>query len=185
MVVFKHSTIQMRCGTRKRDRCCRNCELVFINLTRTSTDFFPRSSKSSIVRVLPLLYVILALDSTFLIDFRCFQIKGAGHAVNPGFSSTPGVHISMARFSEVKYQASSQTAEVGTGLIWDDVYAALEPYNRTVVGGRVSGVGVAGLSLGGGMYVDIFGVQCTTLTCCLFLRLFMEDQSTWTHSRHN
>ncbi|KAF9038024.1 FAD-binding domain-containing protein [Panaeolus papilionaceus] len=79
-----------------------------------------------------------------------FAIKGGGHAVNPGFSSTPGVHISMARFSEVKYQASSQTAEVGTGLIWDDVYAALEPYNRTVVGGRVSGVGVAGLSLGGG-----------------------------------
>ncbi|PPR03987.1 hypothetical protein CVT24_008306 [Panaeolus cyanescens] len=79
-----------------------------------------------------------------------FAVKGGGHGVNPGFSSTPGIHISMTRFSDIKYQRPTQTAEVGTGLVWDDVYAALEPFNRTVVGGRVSGVGVAGLALGGG-----------------------------------
>ncbi|KAF9038026.1 hypothetical protein BJ165DRAFT_417861 [Panaeolus papilionaceus] len=56
----------------------------------------------------------------------------------------------MTRFSQVKYQALTKTAEIGMGLIWDDVYAALEPYNQSVVGGRVSGIGVAGLSLGGG-----------------------------------
>ena len=56
----------------------------------------------------------------------------------------------MAKFSEVKYDPDTRTAEVGAGLIWDDVYEALEPYGVNVVGGRVHGVGVAGFTLGGG-----------------------------------
>lgn len=77
-------------------------------------------------------------------------MKGGGHSTNPGFSSTEGVHISMGAFSEVTYDAATQTAQVGAGLVWDDVYAALEPHQVNVVGGRVSGVGVAGFTLGGG-----------------------------------
>jgi hypothetical protein len=34
--------------------------------------------------------------------------------------------------------------------VWDDVYAALEPHGVIVVGGRVTGVGVGGFTLGGG-----------------------------------
>ncbi|PCH36771.1 FAD-binding domain-containing protein [Wolfiporia cocos MD-104 SS10] len=79
-----------------------------------------------------------------------FAVKGGGHASNPGFSSTPGVQIAMARFSGVTYDASAGTATIGTGLVWDDVYAALEPYGVNVIGGRVTGVGVAGFTLGGG-----------------------------------
>ncbi|KAI5120527.1 hypothetical protein M0805_004535 [Coniferiporia weirii] len=79
-----------------------------------------------------------------------FAVKGGGHATNQGFSSTEGVHISMARFNEVVYDASSGTADIGPGLIWDDVYSALAQYNVNVVGGRVTGVGVAGFTLGGG-----------------------------------
>ncbi|KAF8968756.1 hypothetical protein BDZ97DRAFT_1915822 [Flammula alnicola] len=79
-----------------------------------------------------------------------FAVKGGGHAMNPDFSSTPDVHISMYRFSEIKYNATSQTADIGAGLIWDDVYAALEPLGVNVVGGRVTGIGVAGFTLGGG-----------------------------------
>lgn len=71
--------------------------------------------------------------------------------MNPNFSSTPGVEIAMTRFSEVTYDADTQTATIGTGLIWDEVYSALEPFNVSVVGGRVPGLGVAGLTLGGGM----------------------------------
>ncbi|KAG6864858.1 hypothetical protein C0991_006759 [Blastosporella zonata] len=56
----------------------------------------------------------------------------------------------MTKFSEVTYNATSQTVVIGSGLIWDDVYAALAPYNVNVVGGRVTGVGVAGFTLGGG-----------------------------------
>ena len=58
----------------------------------------------------------------------------------------------MYRFSEVQYNVAAQTVDVGSGLIWDDVYAALEPLGVNVVGGRVTGVGVAGFTLGGGMF---------------------------------
>ncbi|THH04421.1 hypothetical protein EW145_g5531 [Phellinidium pouzarii] len=79
-----------------------------------------------------------------------FAVKSGGHATNPGFSSTEGVHISMTRFNGVGYDPSSGTADIGTGLIWDDVYAALAKHNVSVAGGRVSGIGVAGFTLGGG-----------------------------------
>ncbi|KAL4079682.1 hypothetical protein J3A83DRAFT_4458609 [Scleroderma citrinum] len=84
-------------------------------------------------------------------DNRCpFAVKGGGHATNPGFSSTTGVQIAMTKFSEVTYDPQTQTAIIGAGLVWDDVYAALEEYGVTVAGGRFTGVGVAGLTLGGG-----------------------------------
>ena len=79
-----------------------------------------------------------------------FAVKGGGHTANPGFSSTTGIHIAMRRFSHVTVHSDNQTVDVGPGLIWDDVYKALEPHNINVVGGRVSGVGVAGFTLGGG-----------------------------------
>ena len=72
----------------------------------------------------------------------------------------------MYRFSDVVYNAGSQTAEIGPGLIWDEVYAALEPHGVNVVGGRVSGVGVAGLTLGGGYSwkTNQYGMTVDTVT---------------------
>jgi FAD/FMN-containing dehydrogenase len=83
-------------------------------------------------------------------------VKGGGHASNPGFSSTLGVQIAMSRFSDIIYNAASQTVTIGAGLIWDDVYAALEPHGVNIVGGRVTGVGVAGCILGGGTSDQFF-----------------------------
>jgi FAD/FMN-containing dehydrogenase len=77
-------------------------------------------------------------------------VKGGGHATNPKFSSTSGVQIALSRFNKTKVKVASGTVEVGAGLTWDQVYAALEPTGVNVVGGRVPGVGVAGLTLGGG-----------------------------------
>lgn len=41
-------------------------------------------------------------------------------------------------------------SDPSTRLTWDDAYEALQPHGVSVVGGRVSGVGVAGFTLGGG-----------------------------------
>jgi hypothetical protein len=62
----------------------------------------------------------------------------------------------MTRFNEIKINSTCGTVEVGAGLTWDQVYAALEPTGVNVVGGRIPGVGVAGLSLGGGesLFID-------------------------------
>jgi hypothetical protein len=57
----------------------------------------------------------------------------------------------MYRFAGVVYNPGSQTAasDIGASLVWDDVYAALEPHRVNVFGGRTTRVGVAGFTLGG------------------------------------
>ena len=79
-----------------------------------------------------------------------FAVKGAGHSTNPGFSSTPGVLIALSRFNDIKVNAEDLTVEVGPGLTWDQVYKVLSPTGVNAIGGRIPGVGVAGLTLGGG-----------------------------------
>lgn len=73
----------------------------------------------------------------------------------------------MTRFDQVVYNSSANSVTIGTGLIWDDVYTALEPYGVNVVGGRVTGVGVAGFTLGGG---EQFATETAELRSC---RLFV------------
>ena len=56
----------------------------------------------------------------------------------------------MTRFNETEVDYTFGTVEVGAGLTWDQVYAALEPTGVNVVGGSVPGIGVGGLTLSGG-----------------------------------
>ena len=77
-------------------------------------------------------------------------MKGGGHSTNQGFSSTPGVQISLTRFNETKVNSEDGTVGVGPGLTWDQVYTALNSTGVNVVGARIPGVGVAGFTLGGG-----------------------------------
>ncbi|EUC62597.1 FAD-dependent oxidoreductase, putative [Rhizoctonia solani AG-3 Rhs1AP] len=102
-----------------------------------------------------------------------FGVRSGGHATNPGFSSTPGVQIALFKFSEVTYHpgpaaadGSVGTVDIGTGLVWDSVYAALEPLGVNVVGGRVTGVGVGGFTLGGGYswLSNQYGLTIDTVT---------------------
>ncbi|VDB99546.1 unnamed protein product [Peniophora sp. CBMAI 1063] len=79
-----------------------------------------------------------------------FAVKGGGHATNVGFSSTTGVQVSMTRFNNITLSEDMATVDIGAGLTWDEVYDALDGTGMNVVGGRVTGVGVAGLTLGGG-----------------------------------
>ncbi len=57
----------------------------------------------------------------------------------------------MTRFNETVVNSACGTVEIGAGLIWDQVYATLNGTGVNVVGGRIPGVGVAGLTLGGGV----------------------------------
>lgn len=53
--------------------------------------------------------------------------------------------------NHVKADTASETAEIGPGARWRDVYFELHKHNFTVAGGREANVGVAGFLLGGGM----------------------------------
>lgn len=46
-----------------------------------------------------------------------FAVKSGGHASNPGFSSTPGVFISLVRLNQVTLSEDKSTVEVGTGNV--------------------------------------------------------------------
>ncbi len=107
-----------------------------------------------------------------------FGVKSGGHSMNPGFSSTNGVQIVMTRFNETKVNSTSGTVEIGPGLTWDQVYDALEPTGVNVVGGRVPGVGVAGLALGGGEYFWSSEIWSSGV-----LRLRIYDKPIWTYRR--
>ena len=77
-------------------------------------------------------------------------MKSGGHIVNPGFSSTSGVEISMTRFNTIELNKATGTLDLGSGITWIQAYTALDSSGLSVVGGRSPTVGAAGLTLGGG-----------------------------------
>ena len=81
----------------------------------------------------------------------------------------------MSRFNDTNVNSMSGTVEVGAGLIWDEVYAILGPAGVSVVGGRIPGVGVAGLTLGGGECLSF-----SESSISYAFRLFILDESIWT-----
>ncbi|KAI0260029.1 FAD dependent oxidoreductase [Gloeopeniophorella convolvens] len=117
-----------------------------------------------------------------------FAVKSGGHASNPGFSSTAGVQISMARFRNITVNSNAGTVELGPGLTWDEVYTALESTGVTVVGGRIPSVGVGGLLLGAGYsYIssqfglgtdNIVGIE-VVLPNGTFTTVTSEDEDLW------
>ena len=56
----------------------------------------------------------------------------------------------MSRFNSTTFDPETNLATIGTGQIYDEVYLKLEPYNVSVPGARIAGVGVGGFTLGGG-----------------------------------
>ncbi len=82
----------------------------------------------------------------------------------------------MTRFNETTVNSEAGTVEVGPGLTWDQVYVALGPSGVNVLGGRVPGVRVAGLTLGGG--------ECPRSSenwISVVFRLFVSIKSVWTY----
>lgn len=96
--------------------------------------------------------------------YQCpFAVKGGGHAAWAGASSIEGgITVSMENFRQITVSSDKQTVDVGPGLRWVEVYTAVENHGLTVVGGRMSPVGVPGLILGGGIshFSNKFGWAC-------------------------
>ncbi|KAI5294177.1 hypothetical protein KEM56_005897, partial [Ascosphaera pollenicola] len=74
-----------------------------------------------------------------------------GHNANYGFSSVnQGVLIDLQKMTKKSYDANSTLATYEPRNKFADIYEYLAPYNRTVVGARLGGVGT-GLALSGGL----------------------------------
>lgn len=81
-----------------------------------------------------------------------FAVRGGGHMWIPGASnSAGGVTVDLRGLNSIELSADKSSVSVGIGASWDAVYNKLDPLSLSVAGGRVAGVGVGGLTLGGGL----------------------------------
>lgn len=81
-----------------------------------------------------------------------FAVKSGGHAAFTGASNiNGGITIDLINLKQVTVSADKTQTSVGPGNRWFDVYSKLQPQGLTVIGGRVSDIGVGGLTLGGGI----------------------------------
>ena len=92
-----------------------------------------------------------------------FAIRGGGHSDVPGASNAPdGITLDLGAFQETTLTDNNALTKVGAGRTWGDVYSILDLNNLTVIGGREKSVGVAGLTLGGGVsyFSGLYGLAC-------------------------
>lgn len=85
----------------------------------------------------------------------------------PGASNSQGgVTVDLANLNSIDVKAQDSTVSVGPAATWDAVFAKLDPLGLSVAGGRVAGVGVGGLTLGGGLsyFGPRHGWTCDTTT---------------------
>lgn len=81
-----------------------------------------------------------------------FAVKSGGHAAFSGASNVEdGLTIDLVNLNGIYISDDQTETFVGAGNVWYDVYTHLQPLGLTVVGGRVSAIGVGGLTLGGGI----------------------------------
>ncbi|KAK4047234.1 hypothetical protein OIV83_005537 [Microbotryomycetes sp. JL201] len=103
-----------------------------------------------------------------------FAISAGGHASNPGFSSTKGVHMTLNGLTldgtnSMKLNSDKTELTYTPGHVWDDLYKFMlaNAPGRQIVGGRVSGVGVGGFVVAGGGYswlTNQYGLVIDTVT---------------------
>jgi len=114
---------------------------------------------------------------TVLKELECiFAVKSGGHSMIPGSSSIEnGVLVDLSRMNSLELAEDESTVSIGPGARWGDVYLALEERGLLVVGGRVSSVGVGGLTLGGTL-IDLRDNKKAELykVVYLFSLVFME-----------
>lgn len=64
-----------------------------------------------------------------------------------------GLTIDLAKLNQIQISQDRTLTYVGAGNHWIDVYTKLEEQQLAVIGGRVAGIGVGGLTLGGTLHV--------------------------------
>ncbi len=95
---------------------------------------------------------VSSIVKTLVAARQKFAIRAGGHTQWPGANNIQdAVTIDLQFLSHTKFDEATNTADIGPGAHWSDVYDELEKYGRVVAGGRNGKVGVGGLLLGGGM----------------------------------
>jgi hypothetical protein len=80
--------------------------------------------------------------------------RSGGHSYG-GYSSCDGLVIDVSRMANISVDTGSNSATIGAGAQLIDVYNVLASKDRLIPGGSCPTVGIAGLTLGGG--IGVFG----------------------------
>ncbi len=93
-----------------------------------------------------------------------FAVRSGGHSYG-GYSTGDGLVVDVTRQAAVQLGGSGDTATVGAGAHLVDIYATLGAAGVALPGGSCPTVGIAGLTLGGGLGVldRRFGLTCDNL----------------------
>ncbi|CAF1007281.1 unnamed protein product, partial [Didymodactylos carnosus] len=103
--------------------------------------------------------VSLALSTLYSANVPV-RIMGGRHSYG-GYCSHQGVVLDSALLKGVQINWAAETVTMQAGVIWDEVYRALNGSEYVVIGGFCPTVGVVGYTLGGGfnpMYSRSFGL---------------------------
>ncbi|MGH3132219.1 MAG: FAD-binding oxidoreductase [Gaiellaceae bacterium] len=113
---------------------------------------------NGMVTLLPALVVqpTSSRDVAAAVDFArdhglLLTVKGGGHSIAGTALAERAVTLDMSRMREIAVDPGAKLAHVGAGCLLQDVDRATQEHGLATVLGFVSEVGVAGLTLGGGL----------------------------------
>lgn len=92
-----------------------------------------------------------------------FAVRSGGHAAFAGASSADnGITVSFENMKRIALSENKNIASIQPGNLWYDIYTNLAKDNLAVVGGRVSAIGIGGLTTGGGIsfFSNQYGWAC-------------------------
>lgn len=77
-----------------------------------------------------------------------------------------GVTIDLRGLNNIELSENQSIVSLGVGASWGNVYSQLDHFNLSVTGGRAFGVGIGGLSIGGGIsyFGPRYGWTCDMVT---------------------
>jgi FAD/FMN-containing dehydrogenase len=108
--------------------------------------------------------VIAAVDIARTNDLP-LSVKGGGHHVSGSAVCEDGLMIDLSRMNGVRVDPEAATARVQAGATWGDVDHETQAFGLAVPGGQDPNIGVAGLTLGGGVgwLSPKYGLTCDNL----------------------
>ena len=130
---------------RRRDR-------DFEEVSRLFNPRFDTISPLAVVEAVSAQDVAEAIRFAHRFGLRC-RAKSGGHSYVGDSTVDDGLVIDVGRITRTQYDAATRTAAVGGGAHLYGVHAALAQHGRSIPTGTCPTVGVAGLTLGGGLGV--------------------------------
>ncbi len=127
------------------------------------------NSKFADLRPQAIAYCAGSDDIARCIDFVtthdvAFATRSGGHSYG-GYSSSPGLIIDVSRLNSIEVDVSARRAKIGAGARLIDVYNILGQHGLVLPSGSCPTVGIAGITLGGGVgvFARKFGLTCDHL----------------------